>query len=283
MTYMNALYRLRATAMYALLVALSACGGQTSSLVPSQLPTTSGGRVDAASVAPERTLDAPDNPTFNKFLAINDRGEIADTTGDGTPIAAYVAHPPYSARDFKKIAFAGAVGTAVTAVNNAGTIVGYYVDAKGNTAAFMDQRGVWTHYAGPGQSTVTKYLGINDAGVKVGFYTDRHGANVGFEIGAKNAGFLRIRPPGSASVTPSAINDQGAVVGYMTSARGAVEGFLWSQAGSFTKFSYPGATETKALGMNKRGAIVGSYVDASGKTRGFVLRDVATSPSMAIR
>ena len=242
MTYMNALYRLRATAMYALLVALSACGGQTSSLVPSQLPTTSGGRVDAASVAPERTLDAPDNPTFNKFLAINDRGEIADTTGDGTPIAAYVAHPPYSARDFKKIAFAGAVGTAVTAVNNAGTIVGYYVDAKGNTAAFMDQRGVWTHYAGPGQSTVTKYLGINDAGVKVGFYTDRHGANVGFEIGAKNAGFLRIRPPGSASVTPSAINDQGAVVGYMTSARGAVEGFLWSQAGSFTKFSYPGAT-----------------------------------------
>ncbi len=248
-------------------------------MAPSQLlPTTSGGRVDAASVAPERTLDAPDNPAFNEFLAINDRGDIADTSGDGTPIAAYVAHPPYSQRDFKKIAFAGAVGTAVTAVNNAGTIVGYYVDAKGNTAAFMVQRGLWTHYAGPGQSTITKYLGINDAGVKVGFYTDRHGNNVGFEIGAKNAGFLRISPPGSKSVTPSGINDQGAVVGYMTSRRGSVEGFLWSQAGSFTRFSYPGAAETKALGMNKHGAIVGSYVDASEKTHGFVLRDAATSP-----
>ena len=195
MPCMNALYRLRATAMYALLFALCACGGQTA-MAPSQLlPTTSGGgAVDATSAAPERTLDAPDNPTFNQFLGINDRGDIVDTAGDGTPIAAYVVHPPYSQRDFKKIAFAGTVGTAVTAVNNAGTIVGYYVDAKGNTAAFMQQHGVWTHYAGPDQSTMTKYLGINDAGMKVGFYTDRHGNDVGFEIGAKNGNVTRIRP-----------------------------------------------------------------------------------------
>ncbi len=135
----------------------------------------------------------------------------------------------------------------------------------------------WTHYVGPGQSTVTKYLGINDAGTKVGFYTDRHGVNVGFEIGAKTGDFLRIRPPGSVSVTPSGINEQGEIVGYMTTSRGSVKGFLL-HAGSFMKFSYPGAAETKALGLNKQGEIVGSYVDASGRTHGFVLRDAATNP-----
>ncbi len=274
---------LRAAAMYALLVALCACGGQTSSMAPSQLlPAASGPGAagDATSVAPasaERTLEAPDKPTVNEFLGINDRGDIADTAGDATAIGAYVVHPPYSRRDFKKIAFAGGIGTAVTAINNAGTIVGYYTDAKGSTVAFMNQHGSWTHYAGPGQATVTKYLGINDAGVKVGFYTDRRGVNRGFEIGAKNGDFLRILPPRGVSVTPAGINHQGEVVGYMTTSHGSIEGFLL-QAGKFTEFSYPGAADTKALGTNKRSQIVGSYVDASGRTHGFVLRDAATSP-----
>ncbi len=269
--------------MYALFVALCACGGQTSSMAPSQLlPAASGPGAadDATSVAPasaERTLEAPDKPTVNEFLGINDRGDIADTAGDATAIGAYVVHPPYSRRDFKKIAFAGGIGTAVTAINNAGTIVGYYTDAKGSTVAFMNQHGSWTHYAGPGQATVTKYLGINDAGVKVGFYTDRRGVNRGFEIGAKNGDFLRILPPRGVSVTPAGINHQGEVVGYMTTSHGSIEGFLL-QAGKFTEFSYPGAADTKALGTNKRSQIVGSYVDASGRTHGFVLRDAATSP-----
>ena len=248
---------------------------------PNQLlPAASAPGEGASAPAPpssERTLDAPDNPAFNEFLAINDRGDIADAAGAGTAIRAYVVHPPYGRPDFKKVAFLGAAGTAVTAINNTGTIVGYYIDAKGNTAAFTDENGSWTHYAGPRHSTVTKYLGVNDAGVKVGFYTDRRGANVGFEAGAKDADILRIRPPGSLSVTPSGINDQGEVVGYMTTARGSVEAFLW-RGGSFMEFSYPGAVETRALGTNKLGEIVGSYRDASGRTRGFLLRDAATKP-----
>ena len=88
---------------------------------------------------------------------------------------------------------------------------------------------------GQADPIVTKYLGVNDAGVKVGFYTDRRGVNVGFEVGAKGAAPLRIRPPGSVSVIPSGVNDQGEVVGYMTTSRGSVEAFLW-HGGSFIEF-----------------------------------------------
>jgi probable HAF family extracellular repeat protein len=77
----------------------------------------------------------------------------------------------------------GAVSVQVLGINDAGEIVGSYVDAQGNTHAFS-----WTAHLGyttlddPNANGMTVVNGLNNRGQLVGFYLDRAGNTDGMLI-----------------------------------------------------------------------------------------------------
>ncbi|HEX4012536.1 MAG TPA: hypothetical protein VHX17_01465 [Candidatus Cybelea sp.] len=224
--------------------------------------------------APAPELSVPGHPDSSEFLAINDLGYIAVDAGGGKHTLGYVARPPYRSSDFTLEQAPGASLTTVTGLNNGGVTVGFYTEPRGRVVAFSERNGIWTHYAN--ESNPTEYLGVNDGGVAVGFYTDRDGVNHGFTRNLKTGKTSAIHH-GRASVTATAIDNDGDVVGYVETASRSVKGFLWNP-GSFRDVSYPHAIETKPLGISPHGEIVGTFAGAAGKTRGFLLRDVNTTP-----
>ncbi len=79
---MTTLARLRATAMYALLVGLCACGGQTSSMAPSQLPPGPSGpqgvnSSSAAATSAKQTLGASNDSGSYKLSQLSTRQRVA--------------------------------------------------------------------------------------------------------------------------------------------------------------------------------------------------------------
>jgi hypothetical protein len=259
---MRTIARARALVLLALVPAVSACGGEATSAVRAQ---------SAFSVAAPhvrcRTLDFAKDSSANQLLGIDNRGEIA---GSGMPAGSYVIRPPYGQADYRLENYPGAVNTSVASVNDAGTIVGYYRDAGGDTAGFINLHGTWTSVKS--RSEDLKLLGINDATSMVGFFTDRRGIDRAFEAGPSR----RFEPPGGISDVAAGINDRGHVVGFMTVAVG-VESFLF-EGGAYTEFFYPGSTNTTARGINGQDEIVGSYVDSAGKTHGFLLTSPRANP-----
>ncbi len=91
-----------------------------------------------------QTYDNPADVTFNQLLGINNGGTIAGYFGSGAavhPNKGYTFKPPSSYTNENAL---GSVQTQVTGINNIGTttfngvndrgqIVGFYVDAAGNT------------------------------------------------------------------------------------------------------------------------------------------------------
>jgi probable HAF family extracellular repeat protein len=80
-----------------------------------------------------------------------------------------------------------AVGTtAATGINNAGDIVGYFVDGQGNIHGFLYVNGTYTTIDDPNAigipfaPAVTQVYGINDSGDLVGNYVDVSGVFRGF-------------------------------------------------------------------------------------------------------
>jgi hypothetical protein len=254
-----------------LLLALCACGGSAPTLAPSNLfqpPSAVSLRqpVGYSRASACRTLDDPNDPTFNELNGINNNRVIVGNDGNG----GYVIRPPYRQRDYSNEDYPGATETVVTSLNDARVMVGFYNDGKGDILAFIESAGTWTSYKGP--SNVVEYLGVNGPWI-VGFYTDKHAIDRGFELGRKR----RIQPPGSISVVAAGINDKDNVVGYMTKSDGSTMSFLL-KGGTYTEFQYPGSTKTEAFGINGHDEIVGSYFDSAGTTHGFLLSNPTTDP-----
>ena len=184
-------------------------------------------------------------------------------------------------------------GTSVLGINNAGEVVGTYVDASG-THGFTESGGVFTTINDPSDPSYTQVKSVNDAGTLVGQY--------GIEGFIESGGvFTPITVSGET--IPLGVNNSGTVVGYSFS--GSYSGFTYNggtyvvgpsgvlfeginsagtivgqynpgnQAfidigGVFTAFSDPSATgDTAADGINSAGVIVGFYVDGANQF-GFV-------------
>jgi uncharacterized membrane protein len=74
------------------------------------------------------------------------------------------------------------LSTLTAAINDAGTVVGDYVDASGDLHGFSDTRGAFTPVEDPAGTAGTNVAGINNLGVIVGFYVDSSGNLHGFEL-----------------------------------------------------------------------------------------------------
>jgi hypothetical protein len=177
------------------------------------------------------TVDQP-NTVFNQLLGINKSGTVAagyssatDTAGMTGQVAYTVSGgPSFSSPTFTPVPLPANFNSQATGVNDAGTIVGFYVyDAAGDFTSFVDASGTVTPFQ-PFGSTSSQALGVNSLGDIVGDYVDAGGMMHGY-LDA-NGVFTSFDPTGSAGTTANGINDLGQIVGFYTDANDNTIGFL---------------------------------------------------------
>ena len=157
-------------------------------------------------------------------------------------------------------------------VNDSGTAVGFYNDAKGNAHGYTynleARRFKVITVRGATSLTATA---INNGGAVAGFYTNAQGTMVSF-VQFHHGRTFTFAFPGASATQAFGLNDQGEVVGAYTTGTGdnaVSHGFTWMN-GKFTTVNYPMASSTTINGVNDEGDIVGFYTDAKGNTDGFV-------------
>jgi probable HAF family extracellular repeat protein len=166
----------------------------------------------------------------------------------------------------------GTNGTGEPDLNDAGQIVGYYVDSSGVDHGFLYNGVTYTPLNAPSGTKGTQALGINDAGQIVGAYADSSGAVHGFLYNSSAFTYTTLNDPlGTKGTEAVGINDAGQIVGTYVDSSGLQHGFL-DTGGTYTTLNDPvsGAYDTVATGVNDAGQIVGAYTDSSGTNHGFL-------------
>jgi hypothetical protein len=197
-------------------------------------------------------------------------------------------------------------GTQAYSINNAGEIVGSYVDANFERHGFIDNNGTFKEFDPPGAGTSTAGhkqgmsgtipTGVDAAGVVVGTFTDTAGLRHGF-VRHTDGTFKVFDGPGSAAgqayipgTFPFNIGSStGVVVGFDADANGFYHAFERSEAGTITEIKPPGAAASMltllpgagAGGVNVYGDVAGGYSDANGVYHGFIFTPVSTPPQVA--
>jgi probable HAF family extracellular repeat protein len=160
---------------------------------------------------------------------------------------------------FKTIQIPGAQDTSVYGVNNAGVMVGSYVDSAGQRHGFMLTGRTLTNIDDP-KGTNTYCFRINKTGEIVGDYATAHGQLQAFSY--QGGTFTDISPAGSTSSQALGINDLGQINGNFVDANG-VHGFILTSAG-FTTQDVPGATATLGGDINNAGLATEVWIDPEG-------------------
>jgi hypothetical protein len=176
--------------------------------------------------------------------------------------------------------------TDPVAINPAGEILGYSVDANGIPHGFLrDTHGTFTSFDVPGTAFYTLVFSegppgssLSPVGEATGGYIDTNGLFHGFVRDNLGAITTFDAPGGFGFTIPLAINPAGEVAGYFFDANFFTHGFFRDANGNVTAFDVPDASTacflglTMATGMNAAGKITGTYYDAQCNPHGF-LRD----------
>jgi hypothetical protein len=171
----------------------------------------------------------------NQLIGVNDHdiavGFYNDASGNSHGYTYDIKTGKFSANIDDPNALNGGGSTVTAAINNKGTIVGFYTDTGPTTAAgaviqgFLDKNGVFTTVDAPG-ATETELLGLNDHGIAVGFDIV-NGVTHGIIYNTKTGTFITLDDPNaSGSTIFNGINDKGDVVGFYTDAAGNTHGLL---------------------------------------------------------
>jgi CHRD domain len=173
-------------------------------------------------------------PPVEQLLGINDRGVAVGffTNAEGNNRGfTYNTNTGMFTRVLVPGAPRGSkVGPSLTAaaINNLGTIAGFYATSAGVTDGFVKDGHDFTDLAFPGASA-TMALGINGGGEVVGTYTMGTGSAAvmhGFTWTPRR-GFSTLNDPnGVGTTTINGINDRGDLVGFYADAAGNTDGFL---------------------------------------------------------
>ena len=152
--------------------------------------------------------------------------------------------------------------TIVSNINDAGQIVGAYVDPLGMQHGYVtEKQGGFTTIDFPGASS-TSGLGVNSQGDVTGFYTDNAGNTHGFLL--QRGAFTSFDFPNAIATFPIGINDKDQIVGEYVSSDEGFHGFLLAN-GQFSSIDQgPGTglfSATEATGINNRGDIVGTFFE----------------------
>ena len=146
-------------------------------------------------------------------------------------------------------------------VNDAGQIVGDYVDSSGVYHGYERSGGKFTTIDVPfAGATATFTNAINNSGEIVGGWTDSGGVTHAFTVvGGTYASFDY---PGATFTTANDVNSAGEIVGFYQDTNGTGHGFLLS-GGTYTSIDVPSAFYTNSPGINDAGDIVGLYCTTS--------------------
>ena len=163
----------------------------------------------------------------------------------------------------------GVDGTSAYGINDAGQVVGTYLDASGVAHGFLDTNGVYATLDVPAASGTEAY-GINNSGQVVGSYQDGSGNTHGFLY--SSGVYTPLDDPSAPTFTIAyGINDAGLIVGYYGTIQSdpahppttANYGFLYN-AGAYTTINPDIVTgvdklDVSARGINNTGQIVGYF------------------------
>ena len=143
-------------------------------------------------------------------------------------------HTAVQADPLVVVTFPGAVKTELRAINNAGLIVGNYVDSNGQFHGFQLDRvtGTFTTIDVSGAAN-TLLFGINNNGQMVGTFGDSlSGLTRGFFMNGIGSTAIPFDVPGALATQAFAINDLGQIVGgFATPAGDRISAFLLSGIG----------------------------------------------------
>jgi uncharacterized membrane protein len=199
--------------------------------------------------------------------ALNDVNDLEQAVGSFDDVETGVVHAFVRSKSGQITvlpdAAPGAWLTEATGINNAGVIVGFFIDADGQAHGFVLCAGIYTTYDYPG-ATRTLLTRINDRGQIVGIWADADGHRHGFFL--QNGDASSIDVPGAVTTRCTGINDWGDIVGWYEDADLIAHGFLL-QGEKYTDINFPGAADSAALGINDHGVIAGTY---DGFSRGMV-------------
>ena len=171
---------------------------------------------------------------------------------------------------FQTVDFPGAVSTFLYGINNAGQMVGAYVNDDESTHGFLLSNGVFTTIDFPG-STLSVAAGINNHGVIAGQYNDSQGFGHGFVY---SDGEFGTRDLDGYQTFPTAIDDAGDLVGFCVDSEFNFHGCVAFDG--FNLFDFPGATASLALGIDFQGfKIAGGYGNINGSSfeHGYLYED----------
>ena len=162
--------------------------------------------------------------------------------------------------------------TRALGINDAGTIVGGYLNVTGNLTeyhGYILHGSTFTTYDEGGPYSTDVY-GINNAGDITGDYDSSIAVGGGFlTVGGVQTTFTG--PAGFTGLLSQCLNNSDVVVGQYADSAGNTHGFSRNPStGAITTIDVPGATLTTASGINDAGVIVGNYQDSSGTNHGYI-------------
>jgi hypothetical protein len=173
-------------------------------------------------------------------------------------------------------------------INDAGTIVGQYVDnTLGTTPGFVYQNSKFTVLTPVANAMVTNAQGINNNGLVLGFYSttdtpviDGNPPQHGFFYDTKTNTFIFPKDPVQPNfflVQFLGINDRNQAAGYWQDTAGNQHGLIYDiNTGVYTFMDDPNAAPfegkeiTQITGINNSGEITGFFIDANGVQHGFI-------------
>ena len=202
------------------------------------------------------TIDFPGAPD-SAVYRVNNHGQFVGGYGPDTPIDLPDFGFILTKTSFKKLRFPAAAFTQSIGLNDAGEVVGTYIDTAGNYHGFKLVNGHYTSIDPPG-SVLTVVTDVNDSGEIVGLYYDAQNVGYGFSLVGKT--YTSFEAPGSKYTAAQGVNNKGQIVGEYWDSSNNYHGFLFEDS-VFTTVDYPGAVWTSVLGINAKGDVVGRYGD----------------------
>lgn len=202
-------------------------------------------------------------PTGMNVGATGSRNEIVGGYGNAVLLGnesfiLYESQGKKSAvESYKSVNVPKAPEQAAFGVNDAGQIVGEYVDSSGVYHGWELSGGKFTTIDVPfAGAEGTGADGINDSGEIAGGYDGSGVTQHGFTlIGGTYTSFDY---PGAVATWAFALNNNGAIAGYYVDSSGVEHGFVLS-GGTYTSLDPAGSVWTFASGINDAGVVVGGY------------------------
>lgn len=173
------------------------------------------------------TADKP-NPPVNQLLGVNDHDIAVGFYTDAKGLDHGYTYDIVT-KTFTTVAIAGASSVVPAAINDSGSVAGFFTNPAGATEGFLLRQSGQLSVLDFPRATMTRALGVNNSGEVVGDYrlgSGRRARTHGFTWTQRH-GFTTIDgPDGALDTTINGVNNTGELVGSYVTRAGSTDGLL---------------------------------------------------------